>query len=140
MDADYVGPWLLAMLAETYGKAGQVEHGLSVLAEALALMEKTGERLYEAESYRTKGELLRMQDHETEAEACFQKEIEVAQGQEARSWELRAAMSLRRLWQKQEKREEAHKLLSDIYDWFTEGFDTADLKDARVLLEELSLE
>jgi predicted ATPase len=131
-------PQILSALAEAYGKTGQVEHGLSVMSEALALMEETGERFYEVESYRIKGELLRMQDEETEAEACFQKAIEVARRQQAKSWELRAVMSLSRLWQKQGKREEARELLSEIYDWFTEGFDTADLKEAKALLEELS--
>ena len=128
----------LTLLAEAYGKAGQADHGLSVMAEALALAEKTGERFYEVESHRIKGELLRMQDDETEAEVSFQKAIEVACRQEAKSWELRAAMSLSRLWQKQGKKEEARQLLADVYNWFTEGFDTRDLKDAKALLEELS--
>jgi predicted ATPase len=138
MDTMMYRPWGLAELAAAYGKAGQVAHGLSVLAEALELMEKTGERFYEAESYRIKGELLLMQHEETEAEVSFRKAIEVARRQQAKSWELRAAMSLSRLWQKQGKREEARELLSEIYAWFTEGFDTSDLKDAKALLEELS--
>jgi predicted ATPase len=132
------GPSVLSQLAAAYGKAGRAQDGLSVMSEALVLTGKTGERQYEAESHRIKGELLRMQDDETEAEVCFQKAIEVAQRQEAKSWELRAAMSLSRLWQKQGKREEARELLSEIYGWFTEGFDTADLKEAKALLEELS--
>jgi predicted ATPase len=131
-------PMFLALLAEAYGKAGQVQQGLSVLAEGLALTEKTGERFYEAESHRIKGELLLMQDEETEAEVTFRKAIEVARRQQAKSWELRAAMSLSSLWQRQGKREEAHKLLAEIYGWFTEGFDTRDLKEAKALLEELS--
>jgi predicted ATPase len=133
------GPDVRAMLARAYGKARQPQHGLRVIAEALALTEQTGERCYEAESYRIKGELLLMQEDEPEAEACFQQAIEVARRQQAKSWELRAAMSMARLWwQKQRKRKEAHKLLADVYNWFTEGFDTRDLKDAKALLEELS--
>ena len=85
-----------------------------------------------------RGELLLMQDDETAAEASFQKAIEVARRQQAKSWELRAAMSMARLWQKQGKRAEARELLEGVYNWFTEGFDTADLKDAKALLEELS--
>jgi predicted ATPase len=131
-------PMFLAVLAETYRKAGQAEQGLSLLDEALALIEETDERFYEAESHRIQGELLRMQDDETEAEVSFRKAIEVARRQQAKSWELRAATSLSRLWQKQGKREEAQHLLAEIYGWFTEGFDTADLKEAKALLEELS--
>ena len=129
---------LLAMLAEAYGKAGRVEEGLEVLAEALGVVEKNGERYYEAELHRSKGELLLMHDDETQAEVSFHQAIEVARAQEAKSWELRAAMSLSRLWQSQSKRAEAHHLLAGIYDWFTEGFDTPDLKEAKALLEALS--
>jgi len=128
----------LTELGVAYGKAGQAHHGLSAIAEGLALTEETDERFYEAESHRIKGELLRMRDDETAAEVSFRQAIEVARRQQARSWELRATMSLSRLWQQQGKREEAFRLLAGIYDWFTEGFDTADLKDARALLEELS--
>ena len=137
-DAMMYRPFFLADLAGAYGKAGQAQHGLSVMAEALALVEKTDERYYEAESHRIKGELLLMQDDETEAEACFQQAIGVAEKQEAKSWELRAATSMARLWQKQGRREEGHKLLADVYNWFTEGFATRDLKDAKALLEALS--
>jgi predicted ATPase len=130
----------LGWLVEGYRKAGQAEEGLSVLSEALALVEETDERYYEAELHRLKGELMRMQGEarDEEVEACFRKALEVARVQEAKSWELRAAMSLSRLWQKQGKREEAHKLLADVYNWFTEGFDTPDLNEAKALLEELS--
>nr|NIO71038.1 tetratricopeptide repeat protein [Anaerolineae bacterium] len=124
--------------AEAYGKAGQAEEGLSVLAEALALVEKTGERYYEAELRRLKGELLLMQGDEAEAEASFDKAIEVARRQQAKSWELRATVSLCRLWRKQGRVDEARQMLAEIYGWFTEGFDTADLKEAKALLEELS--
>ena len=132
------GPMRLAVLAEVHGKAGQAQHGLSAIGEGLALVEETDERLYEAESHRLKGELLLMQDDEPEAEGSFHKAIEVARRQQAKSWELRAAMSMARLWHSQARREEAHKLLAEIYAWFTEGFDTPDLKDAKALLEALS--
>jgi predicted ATPase len=141
----YRRPTFLAWLAEAYGKAGQPQEGLSVLAEALAQVEQTGERYYEAELHRLEGELLLMQGDETEAEAslpqaesCFQHAIEVAQRQRAKSWELRATVSLARLWQQQGRTDEARRMLAQIYGWFTEGFDTPDLKEAKALLEELS--
>jgi len=145
MGTRYRRPTFLAWLAEAYGKAGQAEEGLSVLAEALAQVEKTGERHYETELYRLKGELLLMQGDEAEAEAsfhqaesCFQHAVEVARRQQAKSWELRATVSLCRLWRKQGKVDEARQMLAEIYGWFTEGFDTPDLQEARALLEELS--
>jgi predicted ATPase len=129
----------LALLAEAYGKVGQTEAGLTVLAEALAVVDKTGERYWEAELHRLKGELLLglSTDNTTEAEACFQQALDVARRQEAKSLELRAAMSLSRLWQQQGKQAEARALLAPIYGWFTEGYDTADLQQAKALLEEL---
>jgi predicted ATPase len=129
----------LALLAEAYGIMGQPEAGLTVLAEALTLVETTGERLYEPKLYRLKGELLLQQssDNQAEAEHCFQQAISIARSQQAKSWELRAATSLARLWHQQGKREEAQQVLGDIYGWFTEGFDTADLKDAKALLDAL---
>ena len=128
----------LAALAEGYAKAGQPEQGLSVLAEAFSLVTQTGERYYLAELHRLQGELLLIQGDETEAEASFRKAIEVARQQQAKSLELRAAMSLSRLRQQQGKREEARQLLAEVFGWFTEGFDTPDLKEAKALLEELS--
>jgi len=141
--------YYLVLLAEVYGKAGQAEDGLAVLVEALTMVDKSGERFYEAELYRLKGDLLLAQEgfrlqavgyreKIEEAESCFLKAIEIAQRQQAKSLELRAAMSLARLWQQQGKKKEAHELLSELYGWFTEGFDTADLKDAKALLDELS--
>jgi predicted ATPase len=129
----------LALLAEAYGKVGQTEAGLSVLAEALAVVDQTGERYWEAELHRLQGELLLglSTDNTTEAEACFHQALAIARRQEAKSLELRAAMSLSRLWQQQGKSQEAHDLLAPIYGWFTEGFDTADLQEAKALLEEL---
>jgi len=123
----------------------QAEEGLSVVAEALITVNKTGEREYKAELYRLKGELTlesKVQGSESkveeEAEECFHKAIEVARRQEAKSWELRAATSLARLWQQQGKKDEAQQLLAEIYGWFTEGFETKDLQEAKRLIEELS--
>ncbi len=134
----------LAALAEGYGLAGRVDEGLAVLAEAMALVESTGVCIYEAELYRIKGELT-LKRSETnsnseikeEAESFFRQAIEVARRQSAKSWELRATMSLARLRDKQGRREDARAMLAGIYGWFTEGFDTADLKDAKALLDEL---
>ena len=134
----------LGLLAEAQCTVGQAEEGLATVAEALALVEQTEERFYEAELHRLKGELTLQSQAagqkskvEKEAEACFQKAIEIGRQQHAKSWELRAATSLARLWQQQGKQVEAHQLLSDIYSWFTEGFDTKDLKEAKALLEGL---
>jgi len=142
-------PHFLALLAAAYGKVGEAEQGLTALVEALAQVEQTGERWYEAELYRLKGELLLAQEgyrpqalgfrEKTEkVEECFLKAIDIAQKQQAKSWELRATMSLARLWQRQGKQKEAHQLLSEIYGWFTEGFDTKDLQEAKALLAELT--
>lgn len=131
-------PYRLAQLAETYGSLGQPAEGLTVLREALALVETTGERWWEAELYRLQGELLLAQAGTqlgvVEAEACMQKALAIARHQQAKSLELRAAMSLSRLWQQQGRRIEARQLLAAVYDWFTEGFDTVDLQQARALL------
>ena len=129
----------LHFLAEAYGDVGRVEEALSTLDEGLCLVEESGGRYWEAEHHRLKGELLLIKGAaEAQAEACFRRALEVARRQQARSWELRAATSLARLWQKQGKREEARQMLAEIYGWFTEGLDTADLKEAKVLLEALS--
>jgi predicted ATPase len=133
-------PRYLAHLAEAYGQVGQTEEGLTTLAEALATAHKTGDRYWEAELHRLKGELLLTLSAEkhTEAETCFHQALEIARQQQAKSLELRAATSLSRLWQRQGKRDEARQLLAPIYGWFTEGFDTADLQDSRALLEALA--
>jgi DNA-binding SARP family transcriptional activator/predicted ATPase len=128
----------LALLAEAQANCGEVEAGLSTLAEALAFVEKSGERYYEAEIHRLKGELLLMQGDEAEAEASFQKAIEIARGQQTKSWELRATVSLCHLWREQGKGEEARQRLAEIFSWFTEGFNTPDLQEGRALLNELS--
>jgi predicted ATPase len=134
-------PYWLALLAEAHGMMGQPEAGLAALAEALTHVDTTGERLNESELYRLQGELILLQqspDNHTEAETCFHHALEIARAQEAKSLELRAATSLARLWQQQSKRQEAYDLLAPVYEWFTEGFDTLDLKDAKALLDELA--
>jgi predicted ATPase len=140
MGAELRRPYFLALLAEAYGKAGQPEEGLTVLVEALAIVDKTEERNWEAELHRRKGELLLIKQGQKvgEAQECFRQALDTARRQQAKSLELRAAMSLSRVWQQQGKQEEAHQLLAEIYGWFTEGFDTADLKEAKVLLEQLA--
>jgi predicted ATPase len=133
-------PLFRAMLAESLGRNGHPEEGLSTVAEGLGQVE-TGERMAEAGLYRVKGELLLMNDPSDEvgAEHEFRIAIAIAQRQQARFWELRATTSLARLLKKQGKTDEARGMLAEIYNWFTEGFDTADLKDAKALLDELSL-
>ena len=158
--------YFLVLLVEACGKMGQVEEGLTLLAEALEVVDKSRERFYEAELYRLKGELTLTQPsvqglassvHE-EAEECFRKAIDIARKQQAKSLELRATMSFVRLQQQQvrehatrntqhgsdprqhdsrTKLDEAHTMLSEVYNWFTEGFDTKDLQEAKALLEEL---
>jgi predicted ATPase/class 3 adenylate cyclase len=133
-------PYWLGMLAEAYGSTGEVEAGRRVLAEALTLVDTTEERWWEAELHRLEGELLLglSTGNAAEAETCFNQALDIASRQQAKSLELRAAMSLGRLWQQQGKCGEARQLLAELYGWFTEGFDTADLQEAKVLLEELS--
>jgi len=148
---------LPVLLADACNKAGRAEEGLAVVAEVLAGVPQEGSR-HESELHRLKGELTLQKVHvagsqlqiahiqrstpsfqaEAEAEACFLKAIEIARRQQAKSLELRAVMSLSRLWQRQGKKEEAHKLLDEIYSWFTEGFDTTDLREAKALLQELA--
>jgi predicted ATPase len=132
-------PSFLALLAEAHGTIGEPEAGLTALTEALTLADTTGERWYESEIYHLKGELLLQQslDNQAEAESCFHKAISIARSQQAKSFELRTATSLARLWQQQGKRQEAYDLLAPVYNWFTEGFDTADLKEAKALLDAL---
>jgi adenylate cyclase len=136
-------PYYLALLAEACSKAGQIEAGLTLLTEALAQARSKGESWWEAELYRLQGEqLLQVEGGERgaalTAEEWFQQALDMAHRQQAKMLELRAAMSLSRLWQQQGKRHAAHELLAETYAWFTEGFDTADLQDARTLLEALA--
>jgi TOMM system kinase/cyclase fusion protein len=132
-------PYYLALVAEAYGRERRYDEGLAILEEALALVDQSEDRYWEAEIHRLKGEwlLARSAEH-TDAETCFHQALDVARRQQAKSLELRAAMSLARLWQRQGKRAAAHALLAPIYGWFTEGFDTADLQEAKALLEALA--
>jgi predicted ATPase len=133
-------PSFLTLLAEAYGIMAQAEKGLPLLAEARTIMEQNGQRFADAECHRLEGEL-RLQQTEPDvslAESCFQQALDVARQQQARSLELRSALSLARLWQRQDKCQAAHDLLAPVYDWFTEGFDTADLQEAKASLDELT--
>ncbi len=132
--------YFLALLAEAYGTIGQPAAGLAVLAEALTRVDTTRDRWYEPEIYRLKGALLLQQsaDNHAEAQTCFHDALDVARAQQAKSLELRVAVSLSRLWLAQGKRAEARALLAPIYGWFTEGFDTADLQEAKALLDEVA--
>jgi predicted ATPase len=138
--ADLYRSYYLALLADVCGRAGRSEAGQRAIAEALAFAEESGERWWEADLHRLKGELLLTQSavNHSEAEACFHRALEVAQKQSAKAFELRAATSLARLWAHQGNRAQARDLLAPVYGWFTEGFDTADLKDAKALLDELA--
>ena len=162
LEAELLIPLLLGALAQGYAQDGQVQEGLRAVAEALVVVEKNDERWTEAELYRLKGELLLAQesknqkskgkrqksenlnpnsqilDPRSEAEECFLKAISIARQQQAKSWELRAATSLARLWQRQGKTAEARELLAPVYNWFTEGFDTKDLQEAKALLDALA--
>src|SRR5262249_51747796 len=125
---------------EAYAQGGQIEEGLRVLAEALTVVHSSGERRLEAELHRLIGEFLLMQatPAEQQAETSFYCALEIARQQCAKSLELRTVMSLSRLWQQQGKRAEARQMLADLYGWFTEGFDTPDLQEAKALLEALA--
>ena len=135
--AEVTRPFFVGLLATQYGQEGQGQEGLRVLAEALTAVRTQGQHFYAAELHRLNGELLQAVPDERQAEAYFRQALDIARHQQAKSLELRAAMSLARLWQRQGKRAEAHALLAPIYGWFTEGFDTADLQEARALLVEL---
>jgi len=138
-------PLFLSLLGEALGKTHQTEEGLGLLEEALSLIHRKGERCYLPELYRIKGELLLMRDEKvringeladaSDAEPCFHESIKIAQQQKAKAYELRARMSLSRLYQNQNKHQEARNVLAQIYDSFTEGFDTADLREAKTLLD-----
>src|SRR5262249_11150690 len=138
--AELERPYWLALLAEASGKSGQAEAGLELLTEAVAGVDTHGGGFCEAELYRLTGELLWVGSpaRQAAAETALRQALDIARRQQAKSWELRTAISLSRLWQQQGKRAEAHALLAPIYTWFTEGLDTADLQAARALLEWLS--
>ena len=130
------GPWILGLIAEAYGADGHIDQAQRVLTDALTLVDRTDERWYEAELHRIAGEcsLHPLRQEPRQAEACFHQALAIARHQHAKWWELRAAMSLSRLWQRQGKRQGAYDLLAPVYGWFTEGFDTADLQEAKALL------
>jgi predicted ATPase len=132
--------YYLAHIASALGRMGQFDESLRVIDETFPFIARSGERLYEAEALRVKGELLLAQDASNAAlaEKSFRTAIEISRKQNAKSWELRATTSLALLLNKHAKRDEARSMLAEIYNWFTEGFDTADLKDAKTLLDELN--
>jgi predicted ATPase len=130
-------PYYIALLARACELGGQIEEAVTRLDDALQIVERTGERWFVAELYRQKGELLLRQGHSEAAEELYRKALSIAERQEAKLWELRAAVSLTRLRRDQGRCAEARDLLAPVYDWFTEGFNTADLKEAKGLLDEL---
>ena len=133
-------PYSLCLLAEAYGKGGHAQEGLGAVTEALRMADVTGIGFYQPEMHRLKGELLlaHVPAEQANAEACFRQAIAIARRQSAKSLELRAVMSLSRLYQKQGKQAEARPLLAEIYGWFTEGLDSADLREAKALLQAVS--
>jgi predicted ATPase len=133
-------PLFLTHLATAYAQVGQFDESSRCIHEALATMEATKERAWEAELHRMSGEIARITPAPSgsSAEACFERAIAISRQQQAKSLELRAAMSLARLWRSQGKPQQARDLLASVYGWFTEGFDTRDLKEAKALLEELA--
>jgi predicted ATPase len=133
-----VDPYNTALLARACEIAGQIEECLTLLNDALQIVEATGQRWFAAELNRHKGQLLLRQGHSMAAEELYYKALNIAQEQEAKLWELRAAMSLARLGCDQGRRADARDLLVPVYGWFTEGFDTPDLKEAKVLFDELA--
>ena len=130
-------PHIIDLLARACEIAGQVEEAVTQLDEALKIVERTGERFFAAELNRHKGQLLLRQGHAEAAEELYRKALSIAADQEAKLWEMRAAGSLARLWRDQGRRAEARDLLASVYGWFTEGFGTPDLKEAKALLDEL---
>ena len=131
-------PYYLTLLAEAYGNAGQVQEGVKHLAEALDFAEKNNDEWYCAETHRLMGDLMRHSGESEKAESCFQKSLDISRRQKARTLELRATVSLAQLWLEQNQQEKARVMLEEIFNWFSEGFDTVDLKVARKLLDEVS--
>ncbi len=140
--AEQMVPCLLALLAETYGQSGQVEEGLQAVAEGMMTAEQHAQHHYLAELYRIQGELYLMPSEadETAAQASFDQALRITRTQQAKSLELRATISLSRLWQRQGQPQQAHTLLADVYQWFSEGFETGDLQAAKTLLNTLERE
>jgi predicted ATPase len=133
-------PYRQALLAQAHSRIGRGNEAVGLLDDAIRRADETGERWFEAELYRIKGQLSLTSPsaNKAKAESCLERAIEIARSQDAKWWELRAATSLARMWAEQGERQRADELLTPVYGWFTEGFDTADLKDARALLEQLA--
>jgi predicted ATPase len=132
--------WFLGVLADACAQTERIADGLEAVAELRTVIDRTGERSWEAEAHRLQG-VLCLQSPVPDlprAESCFREALDIARNQQAKSWELRVATSLARLWQSQNKSQDAHDLLAPVYGWFTEGFDTADLREAKALLDELA--
>jgi predicted ATPase len=138
--SEVLGDYCPALIATALGRMGRFDEGLRTIDEAFPFIERSGQRFHEAEVHRLKGELLLAQDasNASQAEQSFRTAIEIARKQSAKSWELRATTSLARLLARQGKRDEARAMLAEIYNWFTEGLDTADLKDAKAVLDGLN--
>lgn len=134
----FLQPYYLTLLAQARADADEISAATELLSEALDRAENTGELWIEAELHRLKGELLLYCPDRADAQACFKQAIDIARAQSAKSWELRAATSLARLWRDQGERQKAHDLLAPVFGWFTEGFDTADLMGAKALLDQLA--
>jgi predicted ATPase len=134
-------PSILSILAKAYGELGQLDDAWRCIGEAITAVETTKATIYKAQVYRTAGEISLMspEPDSTRAQSYFERALAVARQQQAKSWELLAAMSLARLWRDQGKPQQARELLAAVYGWFTEGFDTRDLKEAKALLEELEV-
>ena len=136
--SEYISDRCLAFVAAAFGQMGSFDEGLRAIDEGFQFIERTGQRYYEGELHRLRGELLLAQNSSNaQAEECFRTAIDVARRQHAKSWELRVTTSLARLLRDTNRRDEARAMLAEVYNWFTEGFDTQDLKDARALLDEL---
>ena len=131
-------PLWFSCLAKSYAELGQLDDAWRCISDATRTAKTTKERAWEADIQRIAGEIALLSDDEASAEAYFNRALAIARQQKARSWELSAAMSLARLWRDQGKEQQARGLLAPVYGWFTEGFDTRDLKEAKALLEELA--
>ena len=140
MEATLWTPLHLSHLARAYAEIGKFQDASRCIDEAMTAVEKAKEKLWEAEVHRIAGDiaLKSPKPDVAKAEVYFERGLAVARSQQAKSWELRAAMSIARLWRDQGKRREAHELLAPVYGWFTEGFETLDLKEAKALLDELA--
>jgi predicted ATPase len=131
-------PLYLSYLARAYAELGRFEHAWRCINEAMTATEATKERWHEADVHRLAGEIALLSPEPDAARAYFERALSIARAQQAKSWELRAAMSMARMWRDQGKHQQARDLLTPVYNWFTEGFDTLDLKEAKTLLDTLA--